>query len=173
MASGKAANTDRDGATASVPTRVEIAYSLPLVEAICAKIAGGAVLDKVLSEVGMPSRSTFYAWLRKYREANELYDDARLRRAEVRFDAVHQIVEDVKVGKIDPQSARTAIDGLKWLAAKENPQRFGDRVVTEHTGKDGKDLIPEREMSDLDLARWMAHVMEKGARQAEAQAANG
>ena len=42
---------------------------------------------------------------------------------------------------------------------------FKDRV--EHTGKDGKDLVPEREMSDLDLARWMAHVMEKGARQAE------
>ena len=37
---------------------------------------------------------------------------------------------------------RLRVDTLKWLMCKLRPSVYGDKTLTELTGKDGKDLVP-------------------------------
>lgn len=46
---------------------------------------------------------------------------------------------------------------------------YGERVKQEITGKDGKDLIPDTPKDDLDLARYMALILSRAAKQTETQ----
>jgi len=72
-------------------------------------------------------------------------------------------------GTIDPSSARVISDNLKWLAAREDPKRFSERLSAELTGKDGKDLISEKPMDDLELARFLAWTIHKAEKRLEGQ----
>lgn len=40
----------------------------------------------------------------------------------------------------EPADITARVNALKWLAAKRKPKVYGDKIVAEHTGKDGKDL---------------------------------
>ena len=42
---------------------------------------------------------------------------------------------------------------------------YGDKSSIEHTGKDGKDLIPDKPRDDLELARYMASILTKATKQ--------
>jgi hypothetical protein len=39
---------------------------------------------------------------------------------------------------------REEIRAKMWICARPRPDKYGDRISTEITGRDGKDLIPER-----------------------------
>lgn len=49
------------------------------------------------------------------------------------------------------QRSRLRVDSRKWLLSKLKPERYGERLHQEVTGKDGKDLMPE--VDNRDLAR--------------------
>ena len=53
---------------------------------------------------------------------------ARQARADSRADEIADLVEAVRARRVDAQSGRVAIDGLRWLASKDDPRRYGDRV---------------------------------------------
>jgi hypothetical protein len=96
-------------------------------------------------------------------------DEAVETRADWRAEKIHDLAVRVEAGKMDPQSARVAIDAHKMLAAKESPRRYGDKASVELAGKDGKDLIPESaKRDDLELARWLAFMWDKAARESAA-----
>jgi hypothetical protein len=65
------------------------------------------------------------------------------------YDQVEQIeklMEDLRSGKIDPQSARVIADTRKWFASKFLPRQFGDKLdVTS-----GNEKI-NRGVSDVEL----------------------
>src|SRR5262249_47377212 len=44
------------------------------------------------------------------------------------------------IGSIEPQSARVSIDGLKWLAGVERPDKYGEKYRAEHIIRRGPDV---------------------------------
>ncbi len=143
-----------------------------LSERICELIAAGGVLNKMCAaDPSLPSAGTVQIWRRTYRDFAATYSIAIEQRGEGRADQIHDIVEEVRNGRIDPQSARVAIDGLRFLCSKEAPRQYGDKV--ELAGADGKGLIPPQRglRDDVELARWIAHKLDVGARAAEKLAA--
>ena len=78
-------------------------------------------------------------------------------RAQGRISKIEEIVAKLETGKIDPSSAKVAIDAMKWLSQKEDPKRYSDVQRAELSGPNGRDLIPDQpRMSDFDLARLAA-----------------
>lgn len=68
-----------------------------------------------------------------------------------------ELVESLKAGEIDAAPAKVIMDAYRWQAARENPTRYGDKVRTEITGKDGG---PVEVASDpLEVARRVAAIM--------------
>ena len=44
------------------------------------------------------------------------------------------MIDRVLNGEVNPNAGRVAIDGLKWIAARMLPKRYGDRVDANLTG---------------------------------------
>ena len=79
----------------------------------------------------MPAQSDVYKWLIETPKFSEMYARARETRADSRADRIDEIVGMVVSGELDPNAARVAIDAEKWLAGKEQPKRYGDKI--DHT----------------------------------------
>lgn len=63
------------------------------------------------------------------------YARARANRAFSRVEKVDDIIDDLRAGLIDHNTARIMIDAVKWQAGKENQGKFGEKVEVEQTGK--------------------------------------
>jgi hypothetical protein len=134
-------------------------YSFELMTAVCEKIANG---DTVSSAVeGIWKRSAFYSFVKKYPEAAELYHEARLARADWCRDKIAEIAKRLQDGEIDPASAKVAADNIRWLASKDAPAAYSDRV--EMTGAKGVPLFEE--MSHFETARGVAYLLRMGERE--------
>ena len=145
------------------------AYSIEIVDAVCAEISEGKTVTAALERLTIRPR-TFFGWVRQHPDAAALYQAARLARGEYCRDQLVELNEKLKLGKIDPQSARVLADNLKWMAAKDAPALFSERVGL--TGANGEDLIPEDKPRDnLELARWTALVLTKANKELEQQPA--
>src|SRR5262249_46333063 len=86
-------------------------------------------------------------------------------RADSRADEIASLAEELRLGTTDPHASRVRMDALKWLAAKERPQIYGDRVTTQVTGDGrtlGEELAADPVNRDLELARRLAHLLTKG-----------
>ena len=71
-----------------------------------------------------------------------------------RSDRIDDYIDQVKTGKLDANAGRVVIDAEKWQASKEQPQRYGDRIAADLTGKiEMPDASPDRR---LNLARSIA-----------------
>ena len=56
------------------------------------------------------------------------YMRARDDRGDLRNDKIDEIRDNMLAGLIDFNTARVAIDTLKWQAGKEAPKRYGERL---------------------------------------------
>jgi hypothetical protein len=68
----------------------------------------------------------------------------------------------------DPGSVardRLKVDTRKWYLSKMLPKVYGDRIATEVRGRDGGPI--EKEISRLELARWIAFVLTSAAPERE------
>jgi hypothetical protein len=65
------------------------------------------------------------------------YARAREARADARSDKIDRPIDQMLKGEIKSDVARVAIDALRWQAGREQPKRYGDKILTEHTGRDG------------------------------------
>ena len=117
----------------------------------------------------MPSKRTVYDRMRKDNDFARRYTMAIEIRAETHVDQLNEINRRLAEGTIDPSSARVWSDNLRWAAARENPKRFGDRLMQELAGPGGKDLIPEKPMDPLETARFVAYLLREGEKAAAAQ----
>jgi hypothetical protein len=106
-----------------------IAYSDDLAAKICGHIADGLSLKEVCMLDGMPSRATAYKWLAMHSSFADMYARAREERADLIADEIVTIADNDP----DPNRARVRIDARKWWAAKVNPKKYGDKLVTENT----------------------------------------
>lgn len=103
-------------------------YTPAIGEQICAAVAGGDNVYSWCKGANRPTRETVYQWLRKFSEFADNYARGRDMRADARFDKIGEVIEDMRDGEIDAQQARVEIDALKWMAGREAPKRYGDRL---------------------------------------------
>ncbi len=144
---------------------------------ICERIAVGDTLNEVAAVDGMPcKRAVLYeltrdpAFAEAYARARELQlIDWEDRILDIAADASGDtyIDPDTKEPKIDGdaiQRARLRIDTMKWLMARRLPRKYGDRVVSEHSGVDGAPIQIAATANEFDLARRIAFVLAKAER---------
>ncbi len=132
--------------------------------AVIKDIAAGIPLASCLGGRDRPGRTSFYARLKEDSQLAADYETAMQSRAEAQVDALMDVNQRLLEGRIDPQSARVLSDNLKWLSSKSNPRLYGDKNVTELTGRDGAPLLAQPQMDDLELARFVSFIMGKGMR---------
>lgn len=103
------------------------------------RISAGSTIFKVCEEAGMPDPATIYRWMRAEPDFRKLYDDAVLDRASGYSEKIGAIADRVMDGTLEPDRARVAMDGYKWIATKLLPAVFGDKqqinMQVEHTHK--------------------------------------
>jgi len=146
-----------------------------IAEIICARLAEGESLNRICKDDGMPAESTVRLWAldpehpfsAKYAKAREL---GYMKMADDLIDIADDGSNDwmIREGKDGEPGwasngehiarSRLRVDTRKWLLSKMLPKVFGDKVSTEVTGKDGKDLIPES-ASPRDIARAIADIL--------------
>lgn len=150
-------------------------YTEELGEKICARLADGESLNSICKDDGMPSERTVRTWaLDKNHPFSPKYAQAReigyLKMADELLDIADDGTNDWMVREREDgsstelvnhehiQRSKLRVDTRKWLLSKMLPKVFGDKVSTEVTGKDGKDLIPES-TSPRDIARAIADIL--------------
>jgi hypothetical protein len=134
-----------------------VRFDPAIAERICADLADGKSLTVICRAPGMPDRSTVRRWLADPANASfrEAYHAARLAWADALFEEIaelaaqaRQLAEDAEARGFNAHAAvgalREEVRAKMWVCARLRPDKYGDRVSTEITGKDGKNLIPER-----------------------------
>lgn len=126
--------------------RVE--FSQALFDSICKRIADGKSVRQACSGTDMPDRATFNGWRKRTPELQAQYDLACIEREEVYFEQIIEIADDSSGDAMDvdglnianpefTQRSKIRIDARKWALARMNRKKYGDRLLTEHTGEDG------------------------------------
>lgn len=107
---------------------------------ICALLAAGTPVTKIVLLDDMPSQQTVYTWLRKHPEFLELYEIARQDLAHTMANQIQEIIDEKPLQIVDEAGnikydsgsiadKRLRMDGRKWLAAKYLPRVYGERTV--------------------------------------------
>lgn len=112
----------------------------------------GLSLRKSLGGYGMPSSSTFYEWLEADETKAKRYARACEARAEILFEEIidisdkqsSDVIGEDEFGNIIVnhniiQRNRLQVDSRKWILAKMNPKKYGDKQEIDHT-TNGKDI---------------------------------
>lgn len=129
-------------------------------EEICKLVTEGDHLNSILKYSGMPSYHTFYNWI-DYERLDEpteqqindckrrfqIYARAREARSELIFNEILDIADDssrdtkvLEDGKevVDHevvQRSRLRIDARKWVLAKMQPKKYGDKIDVTSDGE--------------------------------------
>ncbi len=136
------------------PKRKAVTYTPEIGAAICERIGMCQSLRSICKGSGMPSLRTVMNWQRTHEDFALALDRAREHRADARVEAISDYAEQVRTGKLDYNAGRVAIDALKWLASKEQPRKYGDRIVSEVAVKVG---VHTEQPSDT--LKWIERVL--------------
>jgi hypothetical protein len=98
---------------------------------ICDRLVCGESLVRICKTPGWPSYTLVLQWLRADHEFRHDYGLSRIAQADFLADEIIEIADNCK----DPQTARVQIDVRKWMAARLNPKRYGDKVDFGHSGE--------------------------------------
>lgn len=129
-------------------------FTEKLLDQILEEISHGASEYSIFERSEMPCWSAWTKFKRsrpdfipKYAQAKE--DNNEFWEAKIMQHALNESRDQVPDGKGGFKSDNTAvnrdrliIDTKKWLMAKMQPKKYGDKVQQEVTGADGKDFIP-------------------------------
>jgi hypothetical protein len=123
-------------------------YDPALGAEICDRITNGETLVAICAEVGTPSSATIYEWTERYPDFGRAYALARRRQAATIADVVMETAMQA-MGMEGVAQGRLVLDAGKWLAAKLDPQGFGERAVSDRAS------INIADMSESDLEGMM------------------
>jgi hypothetical protein len=108
-------------------------FSQQVFDRICERMAEGESLRSICKTKDYPTKRTFLRWIADDETLAAQYAEAQRLRAEHYFDEIIDIADKGS----DPAQTRVQIDARKWVLARMNPRKYGDRVVNEHTGEGG------------------------------------
>lgn len=103
-------------------------FTQDIADRICDELSDGKSLRKVCEAEDMPSKVTVLKWLRDNQDFLTQYTRAKEESADSLADDIEAIAEGVLTRKYDPNSARVAMDGKKWVASKLKPKKYGDKL---------------------------------------------
>lgn len=95
---------------------------------ICDLVARKQTLNQICQLDGMPNHETLREWMVEEPELAAMYACARELRADARADRIDEVTAMVVSGELDPQAAKVVIDAEKWLAGKEKPRVYGEKI---------------------------------------------
>lgn len=104
--------------------------------AILKIISEGGTLDQA-AEAAKVTRSTVCRWLQDDQQFRDKYAQAREDQGDWFADQIADLATGT--GK-EPADITARVNALKWLAAKRKPKVYGEKVVNEHGGIDGKPI---------------------------------
>lgn len=102
---------------------------------ICELVADGQSINKISKMPGMPTRSTILKWFRDVPEFSDMYVRAKEIGFEVLADEIIDIAdaaENIKTEEL--RRHQLMIETRKWLLAKLQPRKYGDRLTQEIVG---------------------------------------
>ena len=116
--------------------RPKTPFDQDIADQILDAIAGGVGLINFLeiNKETMPSYPTVRRWLREEPEFLSDYARAREDQGDYDSDLIRECFLKVISGELEPNAARSAMDGLKWNAARRQPKKYGDKVEIATTG---------------------------------------
>lgn len=126
----------------------------PVIDEILSAIATSPKsLETICKEIeSAPHARTFWKWMEQEEELGQRYARAKAAQLEVLADQLVDLADTDRICEkitvkadgsrevvILDQVERTKvqIDTRKWLLAKLNPKKYGERVQNEHSGPDG------------------------------------
>ena len=137
-----------------------------ITEFVCSELALGKSLRSILdADDKLPSASTFLDWIGADSFLAEQYAHARQLAYELLADEIVAIADEnyttdehgvrERLSSEAIQRNRLRVDTRKWMLSKMLPKVYGDKIQTEHTGKDGGPIqlaaVDLRNLSDSEL----------------------
>lgn len=111
-------------------------YTKELADSICVRIAGGESLRKICREPEMPALSTVLLWAVDDREGfSAQYTRAREAQGYYAGDVIKDWADDAAEGNMEPNQARVAIDGYKWVAERQAGRVYGNKQTIDQNVK--------------------------------------
>lgn len=125
---------------------------------ICELVADGQSINKIAKMPGMPNRSTILKWFRDVPEFSTMYARAKEIGFEVLADEIIDLADaEVNTDKDQLRRHQLMIDTRKWLLAKLQPRKYGERVTQEIVGN--KEEAPVQiEVTKEEIARIVQEV---------------
>lgn len=111
-------------------------YSPEIADRICAWLAGGQSLRAFCRQPDTPAISTVCLWIVTREEFSEQYRRAREAAGYAHGDGVIEVVELLRSGEIDAQTAKAMMDGLKWSAERMAPKSHMPQQIVDHRSSD-------------------------------------
>jgi hypothetical protein len=112
-------------------------YSADVAAEVCARVAEGNSIRKVCVADDMPCTTSVFKWLAKYPEFAEQYARACADRREVRKEQLFDVPLDPD---IEPARGRLLSDNIKWVLAKEEPRKYGEKIAHEVSVRKAEEL---------------------------------
>ena len=94
-------------------------------EAILEGLADGESLRTICKAKGMPSVSTVMRWCNDDENWREQYARARAAGDDAMAEDIQEIADR---DGLDPNDKRIRVDARKWLLAKRQPKKYGDKL---------------------------------------------
>lgn len=108
----------------------------------------GEPLLRICADPKMPGRRSVYEWIENDAEFSAQFHDARKRGIHALAEQCLDIADEPSKDAVAATDKRIRIDTRLRLAGKWLPSIYGDKVLNEHTGKDGGP-IETRDLSKL------------------------
>lgn len=133
-------------------------------DAICDRIAAGGTLTAVAAEIGV-GIATLLDWLEDDSERSARMKESRALAARI-WDEKAEIGLMVASDPFELSKAKELAHHYRWRAKAISPREYGEKVQTEHTGKDGGPIaiaaVDLKNLSDEELEN-MNRLMSKAA----------
>jgi hypothetical protein len=104
-------------------------FPAEMFDLVLKRIATGESLRQICQSEGLPSRETFFGWIRDNPERRTQYLEACAMRSLVFVENALDVLEDLGNEPTSSQvnAARLKIDTIKWKVARLQPKVYGDR----------------------------------------------
>jgi hypothetical protein len=118
-----------------VGIRTKYVYTESFANIICQKIAEGATMSDIVKMKGFPSKGVLSLWRAEHKEFDDALKLARKMRAEGYADMVAEDISSKDViHKDSVPGERLKFDKLKWLAASNDPETYGQKQRVDSPG---------------------------------------
>ena len=119
-------------------------FTQELADTICERIMNGESLRSIVSDEGMPTRSTVHKWL----DENKLFSDQYARAKDNQADTLADEIMFIADNAEDVQKARLQVDTRKWIASKLKPKKYGDKLDMTTGGQKLEGLVIIKDADD-------------------------